>query len=225
MKIGILGTGMVGEALSTKLVEKGHDVKMGSRDATNPKATAWVKKAGSRASAGTFQDAAKFGDVVFNCTPGAASIDVLKAAGEKNLENKIIVDVSNGLDFSKGMPPGLVVNVANESVGERIQKAFPKAKVVKTFNAITVGLMVNPSVLPGNHQNFVSGNDDAAKETVSRLLETDFGWKRQNVMDLGDISAARAQEALIIPWLRLWGKLGSPMFGWQIVQPPPSAKR
>ena len=215
---------MVGEGLGSKLVQRGHEVKMGSRDARNPKAAAWVKKAGVRASAGTFQDAAKFGEIVFNCTAGAGSLDALKSAGEKNLENKVIIDVSNGLDFSKGMPPGLIVNVATESVGERIQSAFPKSKVVKTFNAITVNLMIDPATLGGDHHNFISGNDDAAKRKVTTLLEQEFGWKREQIVDLGDITAARAQEALILPWLRLWGKFGSPMFNWQVVRAPVHAK-
>lgn len=220
MKIGVLGTGMVGETLATKLTQRGHEVKMGSRDRQNPKAAAWVQKAGKNASAGDFKDAATFGEILFNCTMGSASVEALKSAGEKNLEGKIIVDVANALDFSKGMPPGLTVNVASESLAETIQRAFPRAKVVKTLNTITAALMVQPSLLPGDHTLFLSGNHDAAKQTVAELLEEDFGWKKQNLLDLGDITTARAQEALIIPWLRLWGKFSSPMFNWQLVTAP-----
>ncbi|HEX9816047.1 MAG TPA: NAD(P)-binding domain-containing protein [Candidatus Thermoplasmatota archaeon] len=217
MKIGVLGTGMVGETLGSKLVERGHEVKMGSRDARNPKAIAWAQKAGLKASAGSFQDAAKFGELLINCTMGSASVEALKSAGENNLDDKIIVDIANALDFSKGMPPGLTVNVATDSLAEHIQKTFPRAKVVKTLNTVTAPVMVNPASLPGDHVVFLSGNEDAAKQIVAQLLENDFGWKKTNIVDLGDVTTARAQEALIIPWLRLWGKFGSPMFNWQVV--------
>ena len=216
MKIGVLGTGMVGDAIATKLVQTGHDVKMGSRDDKNPKAVAWARKVGPRGSAGTFQDAAKHAEIVFNCTAGAASLAVLKSAGEKNLEEKILVDVCNGLDHST-MPPSLIIDASRDSLGEQIQRTFPKTKVIKAFNTVTANLMVNPSALPGEHDLFISGNDDAAKKTFVELIEKDFGWKKARVVDLGDITAARAQEALIVPWIRLWGRLGTPMFNWHVV--------
>jgi len=132
MKIGILGTGMVGATLGTKLVQLGHQVKMGSRTANNEKATKWVGENGANASQGTFADAASFGEVVFNCTKGDGAMDAVKAAGENNLNGKILVDVSNPLDFSKGMPPSLYPLLSNtNSLGEEIQKTFPHTKVVK----------------------------------------------------------------------------------------------
>jgi 8-hydroxy-5-deazaflavin:NADPH oxidoreductase len=222
MRIAVLGTGPAGATLGTKLVERGHSVRMGSRDASNPKASAWARTAGPHGSAGTFEDAAKFGELVFNCTAGAASIAALKLAGAPNLDGKVLIDVANALDFSKGMPPGLTVNLSRESLAEQIQAAFPKATVVKALNTVTARLMVNPTLVPGDHQVFVCGNDAASKETAVALIETDFGWKRSNIIDLGDLQGARAAEALILPWVRLWGILGSPLFNWQVLRGPKS---
>ena len=204
MKIGVLGTGIVGKTLATKLVKLGHDVRMGSRKAGSDKAKAWVKDAGGGASEGSFADAAAYGDVIFNCTAGMASLDALRAAGTRNLQGKILIDVSNPLDFSKGMPPSLSV-CNTDSLGEQIQKAFPEAKVVKTLNTVTAALMVDPSLIAGTHTMFVSGNDGNAKNAVSKLLQDGFGWKE--VLDLGDLSAARAQEMYLPLWLRLYMKL------------------
>jgi predicted dinucleotide-binding enzyme len=207
MRIGILGTGVVGKTLGTKLTKLGHDVRMGSRAAGGEKARVWVKETGSKSSEGTFADAAAHGEMVFNCTSGMASLEALKAAGAQNLQGKVLVDVSNPLDFSKGMPPTLSV-CNTDSVGEQIQRAFPTAKVVKSLNTVTVAVMVEPSLIPGVHTMFVSGNDAKAKAEVIDLLKTGFGWKE--VMDLGDITAARAQEMYLALWVRLFTKLKTP---------------
>lgn len=204
MRIGILGTGVVGKTLGSKLVKLGHEVRMGSRKAGSDKAKAWVKDEGGGASEGSFGDAAAHGEIVFNCTAGMASLDALRAAGTKNLQGKILIDVSNPLDFSKGMPPSLSV-CNTDSLGEQIQKAFSEAKVVKTLNTVTAALMVEPSLIPGSHTMFISGNDGNAKSTVTRLLKEEFGWR--DVIDLGDLSAARAQEMYLPLWLRLYMKL------------------
>jgi len=203
MKLGVLGTGMVGKAIATKLVQLGHEVKMGSRTPDNEKAAAWLQESASdNASAGTFADAAAFGEMVFNCTSGVASIDALKAAGVDNLSGKVLVDIANPLDFSKGMPPTLAI-VNDDSLGERIQREFPEAKVVKTLNTVNCDVMVNPGLVPGDHDVFVSGNDADAKATVTGFLKEQFGW--QSVVDLGDISTARGPESYLMLWLRLWG--------------------
>ena len=207
MRIGILGTGVVGKTLGTKLAKLGHDVRMGSRAAGGEKARVWVKETASKSSEGTFADAAAHAEMVFNCTSGMASLEALKAAGALNLQGKVLVDVSNPLDFSKGMPP--TFSVCNtDSIGEQIQRAFPTAKVVKSLNTVTVAVMVEPSLIPGVHTMFVSGNDHKAKGEVIDLLKTGFGWKE--VMDLGDITAARAQEMHLALWLRLFTKLKTP---------------
>lgn len=214
MKIGVFGTGMVGTTIGNKLVELGHEVKMGSRTADNEKAVAWASAAGERATHGTYADAGAFGEIIFLCTQGGGSIEALQAAGAGNLDGKLILDISNPLDFSKGMPPTLFV-FGEDSLGEQIQRAFPNAKVVKTLNTINCNVMVDPSRVPGEHDVFVSGNDDQAKQQVTEILRDWFGWK--SVLDLGDISTARATEAYLMFWVRLWGKLQIPDFNIKVV--------
>ncbi|MDB5047980.1 MAG: hypothetical protein JWO30_1051 [Fibrobacteres bacterium] len=216
MNIAILGTGIVGTTIGGRLIQLGHKVRMGSRTAGNEKAVAWVKTAGANASQGTFADAAAFGELLFNCTSGAGCLEALKQAGAANLKAKILIDVSNSLDFSKGMPPTLSV-CNTDSLGEQIQKAFPDAKVVKSLNTTNALLMVNPAQLAGgDHSMFVSGNDAEAKAKVTDLLKNGFGWK--DVVDLGDISAARGQEMILPIWLRLYGALKTPNFNFKIVR-------
>jgi predicted dinucleotide-binding enzyme len=216
MKSAVLGTGMVGDAIGTKLIQCGHEVKMGSRTATNEKAAAWVKKNGTHASQGTFADAASFGEIVFNCTHGVASLEALNLASAHNLKNKILIDIANALDFSKGMPPSLIV-CNTDSLGEQIQRAFPDTKVIKTLNTMNCSLMVNPDLVAnGDHDIFISGNDVEAKTTVTKILRDWFGWK--SIVDLGDISNARATEMLLPIWVRLYGKFQSPNFNFKIVR-------
>ncbi|MGA3285799.1 MAG: NAD(P)-binding domain-containing protein [Bacteroidota bacterium] len=216
MKIAVLGTGMVGDAIGTKLIQCGHEVKMGSRTATNEKAAAWVKKNGTHASHGTFADAASFGEIVFNCTHGVASLEALNLASAHNLKNKILIDIANALDFSKGMPPSLLV-CNTDSLGEQIQHAFPDTKVIKTLNTMNCSLMVNPDLVAnGDHDIFLCGNDVEAKTTVTKILRDWFGWK--SIVDLGDISNARATEMLLPIWVRLYGKFQSPNFNFKIVR-------
>jgi 8-hydroxy-5-deazaflavin:NADPH oxidoreductase len=212
VQIGILGTGDVGRRLGTKLVSLGHEVKMGSRTAQNPKASEWAKASGLGASAGTFADAARFGEVVFNCTAGSVSLEALKQAGANNLGGKVLIDVANPLDFSKGMPPSLTV-CNTDSLAEQIQRAFPDAKVVKALNTISNVVMVNPSLVPGEHDAFVCGNDSRAKAKVTEVLRS-FGWK--NPIDLGDITAARGLEMMLPVWVRLYGAFQSPNFNFKI---------
>jgi predicted dinucleotide-binding enzyme len=221
MKIGILGTGMVGEALAGKLVKNGHEVKMGSRQAGNEKAKAWAAGAGRLASEGSFADAAAFGEIVFNCTSGGHSLEALQAAGAANLRAKVLVDVANPLDFSKGMPPTLSV-CNNDSLGEQIQRAFPEAKVVKALNTLNAYLMVDPSSLGGEHDLFIAGNDAWAKAKVTELLVEEFGWKAGAIRDCGDISAARGTEGILLLWIRLFGGFGHPNFNFHLnVGPAP----
>jgi predicted dinucleotide-binding enzyme len=216
MKIAVLGTGIVGDTIGTKLIQCGHEVKMGSRTATNEKAAAWVKKNGIHASQGTFADAASFGEIVFNCTHGGASLEALNLAGVNNLKNKTLIDIANALDFSKGMPPSLVV-CNTDSLGEQIQRAFPDTKVIKTLNTMNCNLMVNPGLVAnGDHDIFISGNDVEAKATVTKILRDWFGWK--SIVDLGDITNARATEMLLPIWVRLYGKFQSPNFNFKIVR-------
>jgi len=215
MRIGIFGTGIVGNTLGTKLISLGYDVKMGSRTASNDKAAEWVKStASTKASQGTFADAASFGEILFNCTSGGISLDALRMAGAQNLRGKVLVDVSNSLDFSKGMPPTLIIS-NTDSVGEQIQRTFPDAKVVKSLNTVAAPVMVNPQIVPGEHDIFVCGNDTDAKELVKKIL-SEFGWK--NITDLGDISASRGTEMWLALWVRLMMKNQNPIFNLHILR-------
>jgi predicted dinucleotide-binding enzyme len=215
MKIAVFGTGMVGNTIATKLVKLGHEVKMGSRTPDNAKAIEWVQTSGAKASQGTFAEAAAFGELAFNCTAGLGALAAVEAAGKKNLAGKVLVDVSNPLDFSKGMPPTLSVCNA-DSLGEQIQRALPETKVVKSLNTVNCNLMVDASLLEGEHDMFLCGNDAAAKGQVAEILKGWFGWK--HVVDLGDITAARGQEMYVIFWVRLYGALRSPMFNLHVVR-------
>ena len=226
MKIGILGTGMVGRTLAVKLVELGHSVMIGTRDPARTLAQTepgrmgtlpfgdW-QKVNNRVMLGAFAEAA-YGELIINATHGDGSLDALKAAGEANLNGKILVDIANALDFSKGMPPTLFIS-NTDSLGELIQRTFPKAKVVKTLNTINAGVMVAPrQLLDGSHSIFVSGNDPAAKARVSDLLRS-FGWV--DIIDLGDITTARGTEMYMRLWLPLRGVLGTGIINIRVVRP------
>jgi predicted dinucleotide-binding enzyme len=213
MRIGILGSGTVAQTLGTRLVEAGHEVKLGSRTASNETAAAWAGAHRVGASHGTFEDAARFGQVLLNCTAGSASLDALDAAGAANLRGKILMDVANPLDFSRGMPPRLTV-CNTDSLGEQIQRSFPDAKVVKTLNTVNCEVMVQPELVPGAHDIFVCGNDADARKTVAGYLREWFGWT--SVIDLGDITAARGLEMLLPAWVRLMQVLGTHKFNWRI---------
>ena len=217
MRIGVLGTGSVGRGIADKLVELSHDVTMGSRSADSEALGEWLAGTDDGARGGTFADAAATAELVFNCTAGSASLAALEAAGPENLAGKVLVDVSNPLDFSQGMPPTLSV-CNDDSLGERIQAAFPAARVVKSLNTINNQVMTDPERLPGAHNVFVCGNDEGAKATVRELLGA-FGWAEEQIVDLGDISAARGTEMYLPFWLRLMSSLGTADFNIQIRVP------
>ena len=166
---------------------------------------------------GTFAETAQFADIVLNTTKGLNSLDALKLATEKNLENRLLVNIANPLDFIKGMPPCLVPELSNtNSLAEEIQKTFPKTKVVKTLNTMWCGLMVDPSLIKGDHINYICGNDEVPKSTV-KLLLNEFGWKNDNIIDLGDLTAARGTEAVLPVQLRIYGAKKSAAFNFNIV--------
>jgi len=224
MKIGILGSGVVGQTLGAKLIERGEDVVLGTRSPDKLEGKRgmggalddWLRTTGGKARIASFADAAAHGEVLINATNGAGSLDALTLAGVRNLDGKILIDVANPLDFSRGMPPSLTV-CNTDSLGEQIQRAFPNAKVVKTLNTTNAQVMVNPAqVGGGDHDLFVSGNDAAAKARVTELLKQWFGWR--TVIDLGDITTARGAEMLLPIWVRLMGALGTPFFNFKIVR-------
>jgi predicted dinucleotide-binding enzyme len=227
MRIGVLGTGMVGQVLAAKLAEAGHEVVVGTRDPAatlarqepdgygNPPFSAWHDQHPD-VKVGSFADAAAHGELVVNATAGAASLDALRLAGEANLHGKVLVDLANALDFSKGMPPSLLV-ANTDSLAERIQRAFPDVRVVKSLNTMNALLMADPGQLAdGDHTVFVCGDDDEAKAQVTQLLTESFGWR--DVLDLGDLSAARATEMVLPIWLRLMGTLRTPAFNFKVVR-------
>ncbi len=224
MKIGILGSGVVGQTIGAKLVDRGEDVMLDTRApgrlddkrGMGAPLAEWLERTRNRARIGTFQEAAAHGDVVFNATSGAGSLEALALAGERNLHGKILIDIANPLDFSRGMPPSLTV-CNTDSLGEQIQRAFPAVRVVKALNTMTAQIMVDPALVAGgDHDVFVSGNDGAAKARVAELLTLWFGWR--GAIDLGDITTARGTEMLLPIWLRLWGALGTPMFNFKIAR-------
>ena len=214
MKVGILGSGMVGQATGSIVAELGHKVMLGTRDVT--KLQDWLNQVGGNVQAGSFAETAAHGEILFNATNGGGSLQALSMAGEANLNGKILVDISNPLDFSHGMPPSLFVS-NTDSLGEQIQRTYPNLKVIKTLNTVTASLMVNPRQLAdGEHHIFVSGNDIEAKTQVVNLLTTWFGWK--HIIDLGDISTARGTEMYLPIWLRWWGTLGTGMLHIKVVR-------
>jgi 8-hydroxy-5-deazaflavin:NADPH oxidoreductase len=223
MKIGIIGAGSVGQTIGKALADKGHDVVVGIRKVSPEELAkernwaqpldAWLKT--TKAKVGTFAEAAAHGEILFNVTQGASSIDALTQAGAAHMKGKTLIDVANPLDFSRGMPPSLHPHLSNTtSLGEEIQKAFPDVKVVKAFNTVAAAVMVDANNVAEPHDLFVCGNDDGAKETVKKMAREQFGWK--SFVDLGDISGARGQEAILHIWVRLWGIKGTPMFNLHV---------
>jgi 8-hydroxy-5-deazaflavin:NADPH oxidoreductase len=230
MKIAIFGTGAVGQTLASKLAESKHDVMIGTRNVAekskstvkdnygNPSFSEWYKT-NKKVKLGSFAEAAAFGEIIVNATHGGSSLSALKLANAKDLEGKILIDIANPLDFSKGMHPGLLPGLNNtNSLGEEIQKTFPKTMVVKTLNTMWCGLMVNTGMIGGgDHINYISGNDTNAKIKVKKLL-SQLGWHNENIIDIGDISGARATESLMPIWLRVMGVLQSPAFNFKIIR-------
>jgi predicted dinucleotide-binding enzyme len=196
MKVGILGTGDVGNALGKGFIALGHDVKMGGREPNNEKAVAWAKTAGPRASTGTFAEAADFGEVIALATLGVANPDVIRAAGPEKFRGKVVIDATNPLDFSGGAPPKLAVG-PTDSGGEQVQQLLPEARVVKAFNTVGNAHMFRPQFPGGPPDMFFCGNDGAAKRTVRRILE-DFGW---NTVDVGGIESSRYLEGMCLVWV------------------------
>jgi len=225
MNIAVLGTGMVGRAIAARLHELGHTVVVGTRDpqATlartepdpmgNPSFSAW-HGAHAGVELATFADATAGADLVVNASSGAATLDVLGLAGAANLADKVLLDIANPLDFSAGFPPTLSVK-DTDSLGEQVQRAFPRAKVVKALNTLTAWLMVEPRSLGESSTVFVSGEDAAAKATVVEILKS-FG--HDDVIDLGGIETARGTEMWLPLWLRLMGTLGTGHFNVKVVR-------
>jgi 8-hydroxy-5-deazaflavin:NADPH oxidoreductase len=225
MKIAVLGTGMVGRALAARLSGLGHDVTIGTRDPAatlartepdgmgNPPFSAWASEH-TEVRLAVLAEAAADAELIVNATNGSGAVPALEQAGADHLAGKVLIDIANPLDFSHGFPPTLFVK-DTDSLGEQIQRAFPHARVVKTLNTMNANLMVDPASLGVESSVFVSGNDAAAKATVTELLAS-FG--HTDIIDLGDISTARGTEMLLPVWLRLMGALDTAAFNFKIVR-------
>ena len=196
MRVGVLGTGDVGQVLGAAFATLGHEVRMGSRTPDNEKARAWVARVGHRASAGTFADAAGFGEVIVLATLWEGTEHALHLAGPESFAGKVVIDATNPLDFSGGVPPKLAVG-HTDSGGERIQRWLPGARVVKAFNTIGNAFMFRPDFPGGPPDMFICGDDDAAKEVV-RGVCADFGL---GTVDIGGIEGARYLEPLAMVWI------------------------
>lgn len=226
--ISIIGTGIVGQTLASKFITLGYDVMIGSRNMSerlestrkdamgNPSFSEWYAQNRS-VKLGNLVNTVAFSDTIMNCTPGAGSVNTLKLVDTADYKGKILIDVSNPLDFSKGMPPSLIPEYCNtNSLGESIQNSFPDARVVKALNTTWCGLMVNPGLVNnGDHSTFICGNDASAKEHVKGILMS-FGWQEKNIIDLGDITAARAVEMYLPLWARIFGATKNGTFNIKI---------
>lgn len=226
MKTAVFGTGVVGQTIAEKLEALGHEVMIGTRNVQDALARSGRDSFGRppfgewhaghpKIKVAPYADAAAFGELIINATNGTGTLSALELAGKKNLAGKIMLDISNPLDFSKGMPPTLFV-CNTDSLGEQIQRAYPELKVVKSLNTMNAYIMVNPGLLPEDSTVFMNGNDAGAKSKVKELLKS-FGWKEHTIIDMGDITTARGTEQLLPIWIRLYGALKTPMFNFRIV--------
>ncbi|MCE0505926.1 NAD(P)-binding domain-containing protein [Roseivivax sp. GX 12232] len=216
MKYAVLGTGMVGHTLASRLHTLGHEVRMGARTADNEKATEWVKARGERAGQGTFAEVAAWAERVIVAVNGAQIVALAEALGNAAVAGKTVIDVTNPLDFSKGMPPILVPELSNTtSAGEALQAHLPEARVVKALNTMNHEVMVDPGRVPGDSDAFLCGDIDAAKAETREFL-AELGWTAP--IDMGPLSAARGLEGLMPFWLRMWGVVGSADFNYRIVR-------
>jgi predicted dinucleotide-binding enzyme len=213
MQIGILGSGVTAQTIGSKLIQLGHEVMLGSRDEAHPSAVVWARDQGQHALYGTFMNAAAFGEIIFNCTMGSASLAALNQAGLENLSGKVLIDTANPIDRTTDRWTLTVSNT--DSLGEQIQRSFPETRVVKTLNTVNANVMVDPAKLLERTHVFVSGNDIEAKAVVVRILRDWFGWKE--IIDLGGIETARGVEMYVLLWHNLRNAISSQRFNIKVV--------
>jgi len=202
-RVGILGSGDVAKQLGRGFAAHGYDVMLGTRDPK--KLEGWTKEARGKVSVGSFAQAASHGDLVVLATHGAATEAVLDQTGPKVFEGKVVLDATNPLDFSKGEAPGLLFGVT-DSLGERVQRKLGGARVVKCFNTVGNGRMVDPKFQAGPARMWICGNDPEAKRAVDSIVR-EFGWA--GTLDVGGIDAARWLEAMVPLWMRAGQALGT----------------
>jgi 8-hydroxy-5-deazaflavin:NADPH oxidoreductase len=195
MKIGILGSGIVGQTLATGFIKYGHQVKIGTSNAG--KLNDWLNNAGAKGSVGSFADSAAFGELIVLAVKGTAALNVLEKAGEDNLNGKTIIDATNPI---AELPPvnGVLQFFTNQnsSLMEELQSKYPKANFVKAFSCVGNALMINPDFGGTRPTMFIAGNNDDSKKVVKQILNS-FGWEFE---DMGKVEAARAIEPLCILW-------------------------
>ncbi|MCI0615563.1 NAD(P)-binding domain-containing protein [bacterium] len=204
MKVGVLGTGDVGKVLGSAMIQLGHEVKMGSREATNSKSAEWKQNNSERASTGTFVDAAKFGEIIFLCTLWSGTENALRMAGPENLSGKVVIDTTNPLIIEPNQPPRLALG-HTDSGGEQVQRWISNAKVVKAFNIVGNAHMFHPKFECGPPTMLFCGNDASAKKQVTDLL-SQFGWES---IDLGGIEGSRLLEPMCILWVNYGFQTGT----------------
>jgi predicted dinucleotide-binding enzyme len=206
MKIGILGSGDVGRKLAEGFLEIGDTIKIGSRNPNQEKITEWMAKHDkAKVSSGTFAQAASFGELDVIATSWAGSVDAIRMADPKNFAGKVVIDVTNPLDFSKGMPPRLAIG-HTDSAGETVQRMLPDSKVVKAFNIVGNPHFIHPDFPGGPPTMFICGNDDQAKKTVIDNILAKFGWE---TIDIGGIEGARLLEPLAFLWIMHYFRTGN----------------
>jgi 8-hydroxy-5-deazaflavin:NADPH oxidoreductase len=214
MKVGILGSGEVGRALGTAFARHGHAVTIGSGTPDKPELLEWKRATGPGAATASFADAARTGDLVALCCLGSAAETVLDLAGPAHLDGKVLIDVTNPLDLSHGMPPGLLVGMT-DSLGERVQRKVPGARVVKCFNTVPSTIFGDPSIGGAVPDMLIAGNDPSAKAQVVEIL-TSFGWT--SAIDLGGIESSRWLEALVMAWVRTGLSLGNFRIAFKVLR-------
>jgi 8-hydroxy-5-deazaflavin:NADPH oxidoreductase len=212
-RVGVLGSGVVGQQLAIGFSGCGHDVMIGTRDPDKPELREWLSGDGAGIRPGSFQEVGAHGELLVLAVLGDAAEQAIAAAGRENFSGKVVIDAMNPLDFSGGFPPKLSIT-GEDSLGERVQRALPEARVVKAFNTIGNQYFVNPQFSDGQPTMLIAGDDDQAKGTVTDLL-ADFGWS--DVVDLGGIEGSRELEAICIAWVKLIGVRGSADHGFQLL--------
>jgi 8-hydroxy-5-deazaflavin:NADPH oxidoreductase len=212
-RVGVLGSGEVGRRLAAGFSSHGHEVMIGSRDPGKPELREWLSGEGDGIQAGTFAEAAADGELLVLAVLGDAAEDVISDAGPANFSGKVVIDTMNPLDFSRGFPPKLGIS-GEDSLGERVQRALPEAKVVKAFNTIGNPYFVDPSFSEGRPTMLIAGNDEDAKRTVGDAL-ADFGWDEP--VDIGGIEGSRELEAMCIVWVKIGGIRGSWDHGFMLL--------
>lgn len=212
-RVGVLGTGEVGRRLALGFASRGHVVVIGSRNPDKPELREWLAGEGVGIQSATFAETASHGELLVLAVLGSAAEQAIADAGAEKFGGKVVIDAMNPLDFSDGFPPKLAIS-GEDSLGERVQRTLPDAKVVKAFNIIGNPYFVEPSFPDGQPTMLIAGDDDDAKRIVADVL-ADFGWPEP--FDIGGIEGARELEAICIAWVKIGGARGAWDHGFKLL--------